>query len=94
MNIEHGAPVNKVFLFQNDSICVSAGGLTVKLWDITAGGKLLYTFENHNRNVYFFKTLSKFYFIIGRIRFCPEFALDNILLIQDLNCDQKILKKS
>lgn len=50
--MEHGGSVNKVLLFQNDSICVSAGATTVKLWDITAGGKLLHTFENHTKNVH------------------------------------------
>lgn len=51
MEMNHEKPVEKILLFPNDSIVISAGGNTIKLWDIASGGKLLHTIENHHKTV-------------------------------------------
>lgn len=55
LEMNHGKPVEKVLLFSNETIVASAGGNTIKLWDVAAGGKLLHTMENHHKTVSFFK---------------------------------------
>lgn len=52
--MNHGKPVEKILLFLNETIVASAGGNTIKLWDVAAGGKLLHTMENHHKTVNFF----------------------------------------
>ncbi|KAI1720417.1 U3 small nucleolar RNA-associated protein 15 like protein [Ditylenchus destructor] len=51
MEINHTAPVEKVLLFPNDTIVASAGGTSVKFWDIRVGGKSLHTINNHHKTV-------------------------------------------
>lgn len=51
MKMEHGAPVESILLFPSSSTCVSAGGHTVKLWDLIGGGRLLLTLPNHSKTV-------------------------------------------
>uniref|UniRef100_A0A915EHS7 U3 small nucleolar RNA-associated protein 15 homolog n=1 Tax=Ditylenchus dipsaci TaxID=166011 RepID=A0A915EHS7_9BILA len=49
----HGAraPVEKILVFPNDTIVVSAGGNKIKLWDMSAGGKLLHSIESHYKTI-------------------------------------------
>ncbi|EPZ34148.1 U3 small nucleolar RNA-associated protein 15 domain-containing protein [Rozella allomycis CSF55] len=49
--MDHGYPVEAVLLLPGHSIAVSAGGPTVKIWDILAGGKLIHTLNNHQKTV-------------------------------------------
>lgn len=49
--MDHEAPVEKLLLFPNDRILITAGGTRVKMWDLAAGGKLIHHLENHNRTV-------------------------------------------
>lgn len=52
--MDHGKPVEKILLFPNETIVASAGGNTIKLWDLAAGGKIIHTIENHYKTVFFF----------------------------------------
>lgn len=49
--MNHGAPVECVIMHQNGSICLSAGGNYVKVWDLLAGGKLYHHFSNHQKTI-------------------------------------------
>eukprot|EP01105_Mastigella_eilhardi_P014248 TRINITY_DN324_c0_g1_i1.p1 TRINITY_DN324_c0_g1~~TRINITY_DN324_c0_g1_i1.p1 ORF type:complete len:469 (+),score=137.23 TRINITY_DN324_c0_g1_i1:280-1686(+) len=51
MTMDHGAPVEALLYFPNGSILVSAGGTSVKLWDVLSGGTLLHELPNHQKTV-------------------------------------------
>lgn len=51
MCLDHGSPVESVAVFPNGRIAASAGGTTVKLWDLAAGGRPLQTISNHQKTV-------------------------------------------
>ncbi|RZC93868.1 hypothetical protein C5167_016562 [Papaver somniferum] len=51
MNINHGKPVEDVIFLPFGSLLATAGGNSVKIWDVTSGGKLVYAMENHNKTV-------------------------------------------
>lgn len=51
ISMNHEAPVEKLLLFPNDRILITAGGTRVKIWDMASGGKLVHHLENHNRTV-------------------------------------------
>lgn len=65
LTFNHGAPVESLLLTNNNRIVVSAGGNVVKFWDLTVGGKLMHTLENHNRTVSFI--LGNVYIVPGYI---------------------------
>ncbi|KAI3979982.1 hypothetical protein MKX01_042636 [Papaver californicum] len=51
MNINHGKPVEDVIFLPFGSLLATAGGNSVKIWDVTSGGKLVYAMESHNKTV-------------------------------------------
>lgn len=51
MTMDHGQPVQSVLLYPSGGLLVSAGGTSVKVWDVLAGGKLLTTLNNHHKEV-------------------------------------------
>ncbi|CAG8593426.1 17201_t:CDS:2 [Funneliformis caledonium] len=51
MTLMHEAPVEEVLLFLDDRTVVSAGGPTIKVWDINGGGRVIYSLSNHQKTV-------------------------------------------
>jgi len=51
VKINHGAPVEDVLFLPGDSILVSAGDNTIKVWDLTAGGRMLTSVSPHHKTV-------------------------------------------
>jgi U3 small nucleolar RNA-associated protein 15 len=49
--LDHGHPVESVLVYPGGGIIVSAGGPTVKIWDILGGGRVLDSLENHQKTV-------------------------------------------
>lgn len=49
--IDHDAPIEAVVLLRGDAVLATAGGTTIKLWDIASGGRLLCTLQNHHKSV-------------------------------------------
>ncbi|CAI2179637.1 19780_t:CDS:10 [Funneliformis geosporum] len=50
MTLMHEAPVEEV-LFLDDQTVISAGGPTIKVWDINGGGRVTYSLSNHQKTV-------------------------------------------
>jgi len=51
MEFNHGKPVEDVIYLPSGGLVATAGGNSVKIWDIPGGGKLLCTMESHNKTV-------------------------------------------
>ncbi|KAG1676498.1 U3 small nucleolar RNA-associated protein 15 [Nymphon striatum] len=51
MSFNHGYPVESVLLLPNGLVVASAGGTSVKLWDIMGSGKMLSNLNNHHKTV-------------------------------------------
>ncbi|RKP06605.1 putative U3 small nucleolar RNA-associated protein [Thamnocephalis sphaerospora] len=51
MVMQHGQPVEDVIAFPGGGLIVSAGGPTLKLWDLLAGGRLTQAIGNHQKTV-------------------------------------------
>ncbi|KAJ9543109.1 hypothetical protein OSB04_022816 [Centaurea solstitialis] len=51
LSIDHGAPVEDVIYLPSGGLIATAGGNTVKIWDVIGGGKLLHSIESHNKTV-------------------------------------------
>ncbi|CAH9080929.1 unnamed protein product [Cuscuta epithymum] len=51
MKINHGNPVEDAIYLPSGGLVATAGGNSVKIWDIIGGGKLLHTMESHNKTV-------------------------------------------
>lgn len=51
MEFDHGKPVEDVIYLPSGGLVATAGGNSVKIWDILGGGKLLCTMESHNKTV-------------------------------------------
>lgn len=51
LSLDHGDPVESVLCFPSGSLVVSAGGNTIKVWDILAGNKVLAAFSNHQKTI-------------------------------------------
>nr|XP_043610271.1 protein SLOW WALKER 1 [Erigeron canadensis] len=51
MSVDHGAPVEDVIYLPSGGLIATAGGNSVKIWDVIGGGKLLYSMESHNKTV-------------------------------------------
>eukprot|EP00753_Platysulcus_tardus_P020885 PLAT8452.3.p1 GENE.PLAT8452.3~~PLAT8452.3.p1 ORF type:complete len:540 (+),score=230.78 PLAT8452.3:21-1640(+) len=49
LRVEHGSPIESVLIAAG--LLFTAGGNTVKLWDILSGGRLMATLENHQKTV-------------------------------------------
>ncbi|OWM87186.1 protein SLOW WALKER 1-like [Punica granatum] len=51
MEMNHGKPVEDVLFLPSGGLVASAGGNSVKVWDLIGGGKLVYSMESHNKTV-------------------------------------------
>ncbi|KAK4281109.1 hypothetical protein QN277_012641 [Acacia crassicarpa] len=51
MEVHHGKPVEDVIFLPSGGLIATAGGNSVKLWDLLGGGKLLSSMESHNMTV-------------------------------------------
>ncbi|XP_059660556.1 protein SLOW WALKER 1 [Cornus florida] len=51
MELNHGKPVEDAIFLPSGGLIATAGGNCVKIWDVIAGGKLLYSMESHNKTV-------------------------------------------
>ncbi|KAL6502830.1 hypothetical protein OROHE_023998 [Orobanche hederae] len=51
MDLNHENPVESVIYLPSGGLIATAGGDSVKIWDVIGGGKLLYSMESHNKTV-------------------------------------------
>ncbi|KAJ4763690.1 hypothetical protein LUZ62_074065 [Rhynchospora pubera] len=51
LSINHGHLVESVLFLPSGGLLATAGGNTVKIWDVIAGGKPIYSVETHNKTV-------------------------------------------
>ncbi|KAF8401574.1 hypothetical protein HHK36_012518 [Tetracentron sinense] len=51
MEVNHGKPVEDVVFLPSGGLLATAGGNSVKIWDVIGGGKLVYSMESHNKTV-------------------------------------------
>ncbi|GAV79060.1 LOW QUALITY PROTEIN: WD40 domain-containing protein/UTP15_C domain-containing protein, partial [Cephalotus follicularis] len=51
MEVNHGAPVEDVIYLPSGGLIATAGGNSVKIWDLIGGGKMVYSMESHNKTV-------------------------------------------
>ncbi|KAL4095407.1 hypothetical protein PRIC1_008781 [Phytophthora ramorum] len=51
MSLDHGAPVETCMIMPGGSLMLSAGGNTVKVWDILSGGRLVHSFSSHQKTI-------------------------------------------
>eukprot|EP00049_Salpingoeca_infusionum_P026409 m.25559 g.25559 ORF g.25559 m.25559 type:complete len:523 (-) comp8732_c2_seq1:55-1623(-) len=51
LSVDHGAPIESTVALNNSAAFITAGGNTVKVWDLVAGGKLLAEFSNHQKTI-------------------------------------------
>ncbi|KDP36589.1 hypothetical protein JCGZ_08356 [Jatropha curcas] len=51
VEVNHGNPIEDVMFLPSGGMIATAGGNTVKIWDLIGGGKLVYSLESHNKTV-------------------------------------------
>jgi U3 small nucleolar RNA-associated protein 15 len=51
MSMNHGAPVEDVLMYPGGGAIVSAGGNTVKVWDLLSGGRAMHLVSNHQKTI-------------------------------------------
>lgn len=51
MTLDHGAPVESLLVYPSGALCVTAGGNTIKVWDLLSGGRPLVGFSNHQKTI-------------------------------------------
>lgn len=51
MEVNHGKPIEDVMFLPSGGMIATAGGNTVKIWDLIGGGKMVYSLESHNKTV-------------------------------------------
>ena len=51
MSVNHGQPVQATLILRGGGVLVTAGGNTMKVWDLLGGGKLLQTMCNHSKPI-------------------------------------------
>lgn len=49
--VNHGSPVQDVIFLPLGSLVATAGGNSVKIWDLIGGGRMVYSMESHNKTV-------------------------------------------
>lgn len=49
--VNHGKPVEDVIFLPSGGLIATAGGDSVKIWDLIGGGKLVHSMESHNKTV-------------------------------------------
>lgn len=51
MEVNHGKPIEDVIFLPSGGLIATAGGNTVKIWDLLGGGKMVHSMESHNKTV-------------------------------------------
>ncbi|OMO77829.1 hypothetical protein CCACVL1_14790 [Corchorus capsularis] len=51
LEVNHGKPVEDVIYLPSGGLIATAGGNSVKIWDLIAGGRMVYAMESHNKTV-------------------------------------------
>lgn len=51
LTMNHGAPVEKVLILSEGTLCVSSGGCSTCIWDLSGGGRLLQKLNNNHKPV-------------------------------------------
>ncbi|XP_050209321.1 protein SLOW WALKER 1 [Mercurialis annua] len=51
LQVNHGKPIEDVMFLPSGGMVVTAGGNSVKIWDLIGGGKMLHSIESHNKTV-------------------------------------------
>ncbi|CAJ1969143.1 unnamed protein product [Sphenostylis stenocarpa] len=51
VQVNHGAPVEDAIFLPSGGMVATAGGNSIKLWDLIGGGRLLFSMESHNKTV-------------------------------------------
>lgn len=51
LSLDHEAPVEYVLVHSAGGICISSGSNYIKVWDIAAGGRMLFRFSNHLKTI-------------------------------------------
>lgn len=49
--VSHGSPVESVLFLPSGGLLATAGGNSVKIWDVIGGGRLIHAMESHNKTV-------------------------------------------
>lgn len=50
-SMEHGQPIEHCMFTPSGTMLLTAGGNEIKVWDILGGGRLMHTFNNHQKNI-------------------------------------------
>ncbi|GKV01796.1 hypothetical protein SLEP1_g14321 [Rubroshorea leprosula] len=51
LEVNHGKPVEDVIYLPSGGLIATAGGNSVKIWDLIGGGRMVYCMESHNKTV-------------------------------------------
>ncbi|KAK8486723.1 hypothetical protein V6N13_046125 [Hibiscus sabdariffa] len=51
LEVNHGKPVEDVIYLPSGGLIATAGGNSVKIWDLIGGGKIVHSMESHNKTV-------------------------------------------
>lgn len=51
MTFQHSNPIESIMFAPSGGMIITGSGVEVKLWDILSGGRVLHTFDNHQKNV-------------------------------------------
>ncbi|EEF38048.1 protein SLOW WALKER 1 [Ricinus communis] len=51
LEMNHGKPIEDVMFLPSGGMLVTAGGNSVKIWDLIGGGKMVHSVESHNKTV-------------------------------------------
>ncbi|EXC34667.1 U3 small nucleolar RNA-associated protein 15-like protein [Morus notabilis] len=51
IEVNHGSPVEDVIFLPSGGLIATAGGNSVKIWDLIGGGKMMCSMESHNKTV-------------------------------------------
>ena len=51
MKVDHADPVESTLFLPSGGLLLTAGGNTIKVWDILSGGKLIHSFSNHQKTI-------------------------------------------
>ncbi|KAK8635632.1 hypothetical protein V6N13_004359 [Hibiscus sabdariffa] len=51
LEVNHGKPVEDVIYLPSGGLIATAGGNSVKIWDLIGGGRMVHSMESHNKTV-------------------------------------------
>ena len=51
VKVDHGAPVEDLLFLPGGSLLMSAGGNSIKVWDVLGGGRAVHTLNNHQKTI-------------------------------------------